>query len=184
MAAVAAIVWAFWRGVLPWPEGLPPLLQDLPRALPPIEVPTGPLDGSVDRIVIDKSDRMMIAFRDGRPARVWQVALGRAPEGDKVREGDGRTPEGIFRVDRRNDRSAFHLSLGLDYPRPEDSARARAAGVDPGGDIFIHGQPNGRVERGFRIKGDWTDGCIAVSDDEIAELFAATRIGTEVEIRP
>lgn len=181
-AALAAVVWTFWRGFLPWPDWLPPL-RELPE-VPKVEVPAGPLRGMVDRIVIDKSDRMMIAIQDGRPARVYQVALGRAPEGDKVKEGDGKTPEGVFRVDRLNDRSRFHLSLGLDYPRPEDRARARAAGVDPGGDIFIHGQPNGRVERGFRIRGDWTDGCIAVSDDEIAELFAATRIGTEVEIRP
>lgn len=183
MAALAAVVWAFWRGMLPLPDWLPPLPRHLPD-LPRIEVPAGPLTGTVERILIDKSYRMMIAVQDGRPARVYRVALGRAPEGDKTREGDGRTPEGLFRVDRLNDRSRFNLSLGLDYPRAEDHARARAAGVDPGGDIFIHGQPNGRVERGFRIRGDWTDGCIAVADAEIEELFAATRIGTEVEIRP
>lgn len=138
----------------------------------------------VTQVVVQKGQRKMYLLHHNKVLKAYDIGLGNEPIGHKMVEGDGRTPEGIFRVDRRNDRSAFHLSLGLDYPRPEDSARARAAGVDPGGDIFIHGQPNGRVERGFRIKGDWTDGCIAVSDDEIAELFAATRIGTEVEIRP
>ena len=176
VALILAILWGFWRGLLPWPDGLPPL--------PQIAVPTGPLEGPVERIIIDKSDRMMIAVQNGKPAKVYQIALGFAPEGGKHREGDGRTPEGVFRVDRRNDRSAFHLSLGLDYPQPRDRARAKAAGVPPGGDIFIHGQPNGRVAPGYRIKGDWTEGCIAVADAEIEELFAATRIGTVVEVRP
>ena len=90
---------------------------------------------------------------------------------------------GEFRVDRRNDRSAFHLSLGLNYPRPQDRARARAAGVDPGGDIMIHGQPN-QVAEGFKVRGDWTAGCIAVTNPEIAELFTHTPAGTPVEIRP
>lgn len=183
VSALGLVAWAFWRGLLPWPDWLPPLPDRLPE-LPPVEVPRGPLTGTVDRIVIDKSDRMMIAMQDGKPARVYSVALGFAPEGDKVRQGDGKTPEGVFRVDRRNDRSKFHLSLGIDYPRPEDRARARAQGVNPGGDIFIHGQPNGRVKEGYAIRGDWTDGCVAVSDAEIRELFAATKLGTEVEIRP
>lgn len=179
MVLAGAVVWAFWRSLLPWPDWLPPM-----RPLPHVEVPTGPLQGTVERIIIDKSDRMMIAVQDGRPAKVYRIALGFAPDGDKAREGDGRTPEGMFRIDRRNGRSAFHLSLGLDYPRPHDPARAKAAGIDPGGDIFIHGQPNGRVAPGFRIRGDWTEGCIAVSDAEIEELFAATPIGTPVEVRP
>ncbi len=180
-AAVAAAALLAWQALAA--PGLPalPAWAALP-AIPPL--PAGPIEGQIDRIVIDKTGRLMVAFQDGRPVRAFQVALGPAPEGRKTRQGDGRTPEGVFRVDRRNDASRFHLSLGLDYPRPQDRARARAAGLHPGGDIFIHGQPNGRVARGFRIKGDWTDGCIAVSDAEIEELFAATRIGTEVEIRP
>lgn len=182
IALLGLVAWALWRGWLPWPDWLPEPPWQAP--LPRIELPTGPLTGTVERIVIDKSDRMMIAIQDGRPARVYTVALGFAPQGDKLRQGDGRTPEGLFRVDRRNDRSKFHLSLGLDYPHPEDRRRAAAQGLDPGGDIFIHGQPNGRVEEGHAIRGDWTDGCIAVSDAEIRELFAATPIGTEVEIRP
>ncbi|WP_241963324.1 L,D-transpeptidase family protein [Paracoccus suum] len=173
---------AFWQGLVDLPGDLKDWLPDLRP--PEISVPSGPLKGTVDRIVIDKSDRMLIAVQDGKPARVYTVALGKSPEGDKQRQGDGRTPEGIYHVDRRNDRSQFHLSLGIDYPKPDERARAKAAGIDPGGDIFIHGQPNGRVAPGYRITTDWTDGCVALSDGEIEELFAATPVGTEVEIRP
>ncbi|MDP5307299.1 L,D-transpeptidase family protein [Paracoccus sp. 2205BS29-5] len=145
--------------------------------------PGAPLAGPVDRILIAKSARQLTAFRDGRPVKSYRIALGFAPDGDKARQGDGRTPEGVFRIDRRNDASAYHLSLGIDYPQPQDRARAAAAGVDPGGDIFIHGQPNQRPA-GEVLPGDWTAGCIAISDAEIRELFAATAIGTQVEIRP
>lgn len=178
LAIVGLVLLALWQGFDRVRDWLPDLIP------PPVGAPSGPLEGTVDRLVVDKSDRMLMAMQDGRVARVYAVALGHAPLGDKARQGDGRTPEGVFRVDRRNDRSAFHLSLGIDYPQPADRARARAAGVDPGGDIFIHGQPNGRVAAGYRITGDWTDGCIAVSDAEIEELFAATPMGTPVEIRP
>ena len=152
LALIAALIWAFWSGWL----DLDRLRGWLPDLTPPrVEVPTGPLKGTVDKLVVDKSDRMLIAMQDGRAARVYQVALGFQPEGDKTRQGDGRTPEGVYHIDRRNDRSRFHLSLGIDYPRPQDRAEAKAAGVNPGGDIFIHGQPNGRVQAGYRIVGDW-----------------------------
>ncbi|TKW67466.1 MAG: hypothetical protein DI616_06270 [Paracoccus denitrificans] len=142
-----------------------------------------PLEGHIDRILIEKKARRLSVYQEGRLVREYRIALGSAPDGDKVRQGDGRTPEGVFKVDRRNDKSRFHLSLGLDYPKPEDRTRARAGGYDPGGDIFIHGQPN-QIAAGHRVKGDWTDGCIAIDNHQIDELFAATRIGTEVEIRP
>ena len=115
--------------------------------------------------------------------REYRIALGFAPEGDKARQGDGKTPEGLYKIDRRNDRSKFYLSLGIDYPQAQDRQRARAGGYDPGGDIFIHGQPN-QIAEGYRVKGDWTEGCVAIDNAQIAELFAATPIGTEVEIRP
>jgi murein L,D-transpeptidase YafK len=146
-------------------------------------LPPPPLTGQVDRIVIEKSARRMQLMQDGRVVRTYQIALGFAPEGDKDRQGDGRTPEGEFTIDRRNDRSAFHLSLGLDYPRPDDRARAAAGGYSPGGDIFIHGQPNALSER-FKLRGDWTAGCIAVTNVEMREIWAVTPIGTKVEIRP
>ena len=153
---------------------------------PPVRVaapPPPPLTGTVDRIVIEKAARRMQLFQDGKPVRTYQIALGFTPSGDKLRQGDGKTPEGEFTIDRRNDESAFHLSLGLDYPRPDDLIRAKAGGYSPGGDIFIHGQPNALPD-GLKLKGDWTAGCIALTNAEIREIWAVTPIGTKVEVRP
>ncbi|WP_207102503.1 L,D-transpeptidase family protein [Paracoccus shandongensis] len=154
-----------------------------PQPQRPVPPPATPLTGPVDHIVIQKSARRMTAFRDGQVLKTYPIALGFAPDGDKRQQGDGKTPEGRFTIDRVNPKSAYHLSLGLDYPRPQDRARAAALGVDPGGDIFIHGQPNERPD-GETLPGDWTAGCIAISDSDIRELFAAARIGTTVEILP
>lgn len=151
--------------------------------LRPAPEPLPPLHGQIERIVVEKAARRMTLIQNGTVVREYRIALGFAPQGSKERQGDGRTPEGIFRIDRRNDRSAYHLSLGLDYPRPQDRARAAAGGYDPGGDIMIHGQPNALPD-GAVLKGDWTAGCIAVSDAEMQEIWAATATGTEVEIRP
>jgi murein L,D-transpeptidase YafK len=153
---------------------------------PPVPVPTPappPLTGKVERIVIAKAARMMQLMQGGKPVRTYQIALGFTPEGDKLRQGDGKTPEGEFTINRRNDESAFHLSIGLDYPQPDDVARAASRGYSPGGDIFIHGQPNALPD-GLKIGGDWTAGCIAVTNAEIREIWAVTPIGTTVEIRP
>ena len=149
-----------------------------------VPAPATPLAGQVDRILIEKSARRMTVFRGGRPLRVYAIRLGFAPEGDKRREGDGRTPEGLYRIDRKNPRSAYHLSLGIDYPRPDQRARAAAAGEDPGGDIFIHGQPAGVIGARTALHDDWTAGCIAVSNAEMEELYAAVPLGAAVEIRP
>lgn len=149
----------------------------------PVALPPPPLTGAVERIVIEKAARRMQLFQDGKPVRTYQIALGFTPAGDKARQGDGKTPEGEFTIDRRNAKSAFHLSLGLDYPKPKDRNRATEAGYSPGGDIFIHGQPNALPD-GFKLKGDWTAGCIAVTNREIQEIWAVTPIGTKVEIRP
>ncbi|MCP3969509.1 MAG: L,D-transpeptidase family protein [Rhodobacteraceae bacterium] len=136
-----------------------------------------------DLLVIEKSARLLTAFRNGDELLRVDIALGFAPQGDKRQEGDGKTPEGHFRIDRRNPASAYHLSLGLDYPHPADIARARAEGSDPGGDIFIHGQPNG-AGRLTTLPWDWTAGCIAVSNAEIEALWRIAPTGTQVEIRP
>ena len=125
---------------------------------------------------------MTVWQKDGPPRR-YDIALGFAPDGDKTREGDGRTPEGVFRIDRLNRQSKYHLSLGLDYPQKRHREAARRAGVSPGGDIMIHGQPN-EIAEGYKVKGDWTAGCIALTNPEIEEIFANAAIGTEVEIRP
>lgn len=152
-----------------------------PAPRPPEPLP--PLTGQIDRILIEKAARRLTVYRDGAALRSYAVALGFAPEGDKLRQGDGRTPEGVFRIDRRNGESRYHLSLGIDYPREDDLIRAAAGGDDPGGDIFIHGQPNGLYGKAT-LKHDWTAGCIAVSNAEIEELWRITPMGTEVEIRP
>jgi murein L,D-transpeptidase YafK len=145
--------------------------------------PPAPLTEPIDRILIEKSARRMTVYRDGTALRSYAVRLGFAPEGDKERQGDGRTPEGIFRIDRKNARSRFHLSLGIDYPQREHVVRAAAGGYSPGGDIFIHGQPPG-VEGMHWIDRDWTAGCIAVPNAVIEELWRVTAVGTVVEIRP
>jgi murein L,D-transpeptidase YafK len=142
-----------------------------------------PMVGSVERIVIEKAARRLILLQGGKEVRTYHIALGFSPVGDKERQGDGRTPEGVYRIDRRNDRSAYHLSLGLDYPQAEDRARAKAAGVSPGGDIMIHGQPNA-LRDDMVLKGDWTAGCIAVSNAEMREIWAVTDAETLVEVRP
>lgn len=150
---------------------------------PPMVTALPPLTGQIDRILIEKSARRMTLQQNGQPVRIYQIGLGFSPKGDKVRQGDGRTPEGIYRINRLNRGSAYHLSLGLDYPQPADIHAARAGGYDPGGDIMIHGQPKALPDASV-IKGDWTAGCIALTNAEIREVFAATPIGTLVEIRP
>ena len=137
----------------------------------------------VTRIDVFKSRRVMTFYSGTTPIKSYNFGLGYAPVGNKEYEGDGKTPEGIYKIDRRNDRSKFHLSLGINYPQPEDRARAKKGGYSPGGDIFIHGQPN-QIADGYRVKGDWTEGCVAIDNHQIEELFAATPMGTEVEIRP
>lgn len=152
-----------------------------PPEVPRPDLP--PLTEKIDLIDIDKSARRMTVYRDGVPLRSYDIALGFAPQGDKARQGDGRTPEGRFRINRRNSESRFHLSLGLDYPHAKHIDRAASEGVSPGGDIFIHGQPNGFPGLLPRA-GDWTEGCIAVTNAEMEELWRVADLGTEVRIRP
>lgn len=158
-------------------------LSGLWLAVAPRPVPLPPLGGQVDRVLIDKSDRTLALVRDGRAVRTYPVGLGFAPDGDKARQGDGRTPEGVFRIDLRNDASRFHLSLRIDYPQADDRARAAAGGYDPGGEIYIHGQPDG-IEGRARLAGDWTAGCIAVTNANIEEIWRVVPVGTPVEIVP
>ena len=167
-----------------WPRSTPPgSTPPGPAPSRPPARPEAPIASPVERILIEKSARRMTVWqREGGPRR-FRIALGFSPDGDKSRQGDGRTPEGRFRIDRLNRQSAYHLSLGLDYPREHHREAARRGGYDPGGDIMIHGQPN-QIPEGYRVKGDWTAGCIAVTNAEIEEIFAHAAIGTEVEIRP
>lgn len=132
-----------------------------------------------DHIQVSKSARSLTLVGQGEILRSYKVNLGFTPDGHKQQYGDGRTPEGRYYVDRRNPRSAYHLSLGINYPNANDVAQAKAMGIDPGNDIFIHGGP--RLTRD-RNKPDWTAGCIAVSDAEIEEIWAMVPLGTPIVI--
>ena len=132
----------------------------------------------VTRVAVWKDARMMRLYHHDRVLEEYEVQLGFAPEGHKQFEGDGRTPEGRYFIDRRNPDSSFHLSIGISYPNAEDIAKARAAGKSPGGDIFIHGQGNAFT----RLLPDWTQGCIAVTNDEMEEVYSMVRNGTPVLI--
>ena len=140
----------------------------------------------IDLVRIDKSDRTLTLYAHGQPVRRYTgIQLGDEPVGAKRFQGDERTPEGHYTLDYGNPRSAYHLSLHISYPNAADRAYARAQGRSPGGDIFIHGQPNGYGQTpGDRVEGDWTDGCIALADAEIEELWRLVGDGTAIEILP
>ena len=139
----------------------------------------------IDRIVVEKSARKLSIFREGKPLKSYRVALGRNPLGPKQQEGDMKTPEGIYQIDYRNPHSDYHLALHISYPSADDVARAAERGVPAGFDIMIHGLPNGHGWIGaFHRRKDWTAGCIALTDEEIEELWRVTPDGTVVEIRP
>lgn len=132
-----------------------------------------------DRVLVDKSERRLYLMRDGEIWKHYPIALGFAPDGHKQREGDGRTPEGDYVLDWRNPNSSFYLSIHISYPNAEDRARAKAAGADPGGDIFIHGRHRTSAEQN-----DWTFGCIAVTDAAMDEIWQSVPNGTPITIRP
>lgn len=134
----------------------------------------------VTRIVVHKEQRKMFLLHHDRVLKDYRIDLGFAPSGDKKVEGDGKTPEGDYIIDRRNPNSAFHLSLGISYPNLEDIAEARALGQKPGGDIFIHGAR----KRGGRRQADWTAGCISVSNRQIEDIYAMVQDGTPITIHP
>ena len=142
-------------------------------------------DVQADRVIIQKSARQLTLMRNGRPLRSYHVSLGSNPKGAKEREGDGRTPEGVYTIDSRNAYSKYHRALHVSYPNAADRLHARRLHVSPGGEIMIHGTPNRwRWLRFVFPHMDWTAGCIAVSDAEIEEIWRLVPNGTVVEIRP
>jgi murein L,D-transpeptidase YafK len=148
--------------------------------------PQAPPTQFADRVVVEKAKRSMYLMQNGRVLRSYKVALGQDPVGHKTQQGDSKTPEGVYTVDFRRTVSRFNLALRVSYPSPQDRQYAASRGVDPGGEIYIHGQPTGGVSpaRLAQTGPDWTDGCIAVTNPEMQEIFALVRDGTTVEIRP
>ena len=162
IAAIAfLLIWANWKGT--------PL----------------PSDARADKILIYKSQHRLVLLQQGKPLKVYRIALGPTPVGHKQREGDGRTPEGLYRIDFHKSNSAFHRALHISYPNAHDIQVARSMGVDPGGAIMIHGLGKSLGWLGnLHHLVDWTAGCVAVTNWEIEEIWRAVPDGAPVEIRP
>jgi murein L,D-transpeptidase YafK len=146
--------------------------------------PAVPPHAQVDRLLVLKKEHRLRLLQGGHTVAEFTISLGRGAQGPKEREGDGRTPEGVYVIDHHNPNSAFFRSLHISYPGSADLARARALGVSPGGAIMIHGLPPklawvGRLHRAW----DWTNGCIALSNPEMKQVFDAVHDGTPIEIR-
>jgi murein L,D-transpeptidase YafK len=138
-----------------------------------------------DLLKVEKSKRLLHAFSGGKCIKTYRIALGQQPVGHKEFEGDGKTPEGTYQISLKNRNSRFHKSLGISYPDKKDIEHARQLGKPPGGDVMIHGLMNRFAFLGKRHRmQDWTLGCIAVTNEEIDELFYAVNIGTPIEIKP
>ena len=138
-----------------------------------------------DEVVVHKARRELQLLKGTDTIKTYRISLGKNPIGPKIREGDGRTPEGIYRIDWRNSRSTFHLSLHISYPDSSDVARAKQLGLPPGGMIMIHGLTNSLGWIGkLHLLSDWTDGCIAVTNPEIEELWRCIPDGTTIILLP
>ena len=147
---------------------------------------------AIDSLLVEKSKRTLkVLAKDSTNgtiyvAKTYHIALGGNPQGHKAQEGDSKTPEGEYLIDSKNPKSRFFLNLGISYPNSADLAQAKARGVSAGGDIKIHGLPNGLGFLGklSYVAGDWSDGCIAVLNDEIKELYESVKVGTKIVILP
>lgn len=144
-----------------------------------------PQEVHADRVIVIKHERTLTLLSHGKVLKEYKVALGGEPVGPKTRQGDHKTPEGVYTLDRRNLHSHYYRSIHISYPNVEDRARSRKLGSEPGGDVMLHGLPNGYgwIGSGHRAR-DWTDGCIAVTNNEMDELWRAIPDGTPIEIRP
>lgn len=140
---------------------------------------------SVDRVVVYKHARELVLLYRGQELRSYKIALGGEPVGRKTRQGDHRTPEGVYVLDSRNPNSHYYKAFHVSYPSAKDKAVARKLGVSPGGDIMVHGLPKEYAWVGkSHVLHDWTDGCIAVTNEEMDELWNLVRVGTPIEIKP
>ncbi|WP_025651070.1 MULTISPECIES: L,D-transpeptidase family protein [Psychrobacter] len=137
----------------------------------------------VDKVFVDKSERILKLLSKDTVVKSYRIALGDSPIGHKQQQGDQRTPVGYYTLDYKNENSIAHRSIHVSYPNAADKAQAKSRGVNPGGDIMIHGQMNGFGHlAGLNQQRDWTDGCIAVTNDEMDEIMAAVKVGTAIEI--
>lgn len=142
---------------------------------------------SADRIVVEKALRKMTLYSKNEVVAIYDISLGSAPEGHKAQQGDGRTPEGKYTISHKNEKSKYHFSLKISYPNNQDILNARRKQVNPGGDIMIHGYPNAMPDwlGNLLLKNkDWTDGCIAVNNKEIEEIWSYVKVDTPIEILP
>lgn len=141
-----------------------------------------------DLVVVKKGARKMMLMKDGKVLRTYRIALGAKPSGHKRQQGDERTPEGTYKLDYRNSGSKFYKSIHISYPNAKDVASAKARGVSPGGQIFLHGVPNGtpdnQIVQAALNRTNWTDGCIAVTNDEMDEIWKMVPVGTTIRIDP
>ena len=144
------------------------------------------VEDKADYVVVKKSERKLYLYRGAEILKTYRIALGKQPDGHKIREGDSRTPEGIYVLDWRNPNSKFYRSIHVSYPSKSDFRDARERGDSPGGAIMIHGQPSSWVEKTKLLfnQDDWTEGCIAVQDHEMDEIWNAVDDGTIIEIIP
>lgn len=140
----------------------------------------------IDYLLVDKSAKTMKAYSSNKLIKTYRISIGKNPIGHKIFEGDNKTPEGVYTINDRNANSAYHKNLGVSYPNDSDRAKARALGKSPGGDIKIHGLPNGilsKVDK-FHLFFGWTNGCIMVTNAEVDELYEAVAPNARIEIRP
>lgn len=144
-----------------------------------------PKDAHADKVIVLKSERTLELLDHNKVLKKYKVALGGNPVGRKERQGDYKTPEGLYILDRRNEHSRFYRSLHISHPNSQDRLWAKKSGAAPGGDIMLHGLPNGNgwIGNGHRLR-DWTDGCVAVTNEEMDEIWRAVADGTPIEIRP
>ncbi|WP_372958870.1 murein L,D-transpeptidase family protein [Marinobacter sp.] len=141
--------------------------------------------GTISEVVVRKEERRLYLLSGERVVRDYRISLGKTPEGHKLYEGDSRTPEGTYTLDFRNPNSDFYKSIRISYPSPKDRELAEAWGLNPGGNIMIHGLPNDVGDMAFAYQGlDWTDGCIAVTNEEMDEIWQLVGVGTPIRILP
>jgi lipoprotein-anchoring transpeptidase ErfK/SrfK len=152
---------------------------------PVVQQPPAPHPAVADRVIVLKSRRLLQLAQNGQVFESYPIALGRDPVGPKQRQGDGRTPEGIYRIDWRTEDTKYTRELHISYPEERDRERARAQNVDPGGAIFVHGLPRdyGAFDPPVWYR-DWTEGCISVGNVAITKIWDAVPDGTPIEIRP